>query len=182
MDSGPFRRNGSWAIGAGFNEDPQTMNIGSRGSPLAPLSPTFLLGDVAVLHEPRKLLDPRQLPQPMRGEPHHAAHVAARFHKRPQGHRREELHPLVVAAVGEPAELGGHHLDYLLFPHSVPASLAFAPNRAHASSPDSTTGRPGLTRGAPARGGPSLHLPLRSGGCGARIPSARPSAGPAPPA
>src|SRR5919107_3143931 len=127
MDSGPFRRNGSWAIGAGLNEDPQTMNIGSQGSHLTPLSPTFLLGDLAVLHEPRKLLDPRQLPQPMRGKPHHAAHVAARFHKRPQGHRREELSPpFLVAAVGEPAELGGHHLDYLLFPHSASVSLALA--------------------------------------------------------
>src|SRR5919112_1175323 len=161
------------------------MNIGSQGSPLTPLSPTFLLGDLAVLHEPRKLLDPRQLPQPMRGKPHHAAHVAARFHKRPQGHRREELHPLLVAAVGEPAELDGHHLDYLLFPHSASVSLALG-SLALAScalascalapkvpSLVSNPGRREVTPAAPVPAGPSLRLPPRSGGSCAKIPSAR---------
>src|SRR5215213_3225344 len=99
--------------------------------PSHPFGP-FLLGYVAVLHEPLKLLYAAHVPEPVRCKPHHAAHAGARVHQRPQGHRREELRPAlpVVAAVGEPAGLGEHLLESLLFPHSAPTSLA-----SHAGPP-----------------------------------------------
>ena len=93
---------------------------------------------------------------------------------------------LPPAAVGEPAEPGGHHPDYLLPPHAAPASassdpassalasLALGPDAPSpkvpslASNTDPAAGRPGLTTGAPAPAGPSA-LPPRSDGCAATL-------------
>ena len=94
----------------------------------------------------------------------------------------EQFRPaLSPAAVGEPAEPGGHHPDYLLPPHAAPApassalaSLALGPDAPSpkvpslASNTDPAAGRPGLTMGAPAPAGPSA-LPPRSDGCAATL-------------
>ena len=99
----------------------------------------------------------------------------------------EQFRPaLPPAAVGEPAEPGGHHPDYLLPPHAAPASassdpassalasLALGPDAPSpkvpslASNTDPAAGAPGLTTGAPAPAGPSA-LPPRSDGCAATL-------------
>src|SRR5215213_808054 len=151
--------------------------------PSHPFGP-FLLGYVAVLHEPLKLLYAAHVPEPVRCKPHHAAHAGARVHQRPQGHGREELRPVLpFASVGEPAELGGHHLDYLLFPQLVPVSLTLSPKAPSlevpfpVSDPAPAPVRPRIMYAAPAPVGLSFLPPPRSGGCGARILSACPSGG-----
>ena len=103
----------------------------------------------------------------------------------------EQFRPaLPPAAVGEPAEPGGHHPDYLLPPHAAPASASsdpassalarrpgFARPRARCALPQSALPRlehrprrraPGAHTGAPTPAGPSA-LPPRSDGCAATL-------------